>query len=129
MSNAANEMHSAMLSIRYESLVSIDVSVEELLETVDHQCVNGWVLPMTCAERAKACKETVGKRFSIHFLNDSCLCLMGFLIEKIADVFRKLFLQYITSKALADVCSAAFISKNVAERGDVCNDFSSRIVA
>lgn len=66
--NAANEVHCLVVFLIIKLLVGINVSLEELGKAIYEQFMNGRILPMTCAERAKACKETVRQFLSIDFL-------------------------------------------------------------
>ena len=48
--------------------------------------MNGWMLSVACAERAKVGKIAIGEGLTIYFLNDGSLCLMCFIKELLTKV-------------------------------------------
>lgn len=106
-----------------------DVAGEELCEAVEQKGVDGRMVAMACAEGAEAGEVAVGEGKAIDVLDDGGDGLVGLVEEGSADVVGELAFEDVAHEAFADVGSAAFVAKDVAEGGDALVEGMPVVVA
>lgn len=123
--NAADESYG-----EFWTAVGMDVEIEEVLEGATYEEVDGTLIgahfgsahQVLADEGTKGGEEAIGSGLAIDAVDDLLVGEMVLLEELFAELVGKLALEEMLQEDTTEIGAAAFITEDIAERGDVVDD-------